>query len=812
MSENQSDQKQKPQLRMKRPHLQNLPLSQVAPGYYIRTYRDGDSGNWQVILAQSFDRDPDSFSFDKMMRRDPAFRPERIFFVCQDEEPVGTVSAWRRPAVDPEAGIIHWLGVMPGHGGKALGRSLVTEALQSMAEDELKRAFLLTDDFRLPALKTYLNCGFEPQLVHENQRDRWKKVFQQLRMPELSEEFAEILDGPLWEKPDLPSDEFDYDNFVKTRFRWHPERSPGRPSSIECDAFADEGLYAPADLGKAGCTIESVKAGENKHFSLWFEVGPGGLERGTNLIFGVLGQCPLGTGIQTDRPDRPGFVEVEEAPADKKVEVTGSGFRVEDQPLSEGDSVRLTIGREGGFKWTPLAGVKAMKVIVQGPGEHQRRLPEPVTVTVTPHEADHVDVFLPGTARQGKDIVGRVAVRDRFDNRCPSEDDIDISFGGKSYTIHLQKGIGKLGEHFAGDNAIRAEVTDGPCGPGAMSNPCVPAAVHNLYFGDLHCHDFTCPAEGWTEEVYRWAIEDKRLDFLSVPVQNHAHLDNEKWTIAKHMAEVFLDEGRFVTFPAFEWQHSHYGDKVVHYLGGSMPYLPVDDPRSDHPAKLYETLRRTDAFIISHHPGYELDLHVPGTDWEAVETDVDRLVEIWSMHGSSEGFNPNDRPLVSPRRPDGVMEALRRGLRMGIVGGSDSHGGRPGGSAKEPRQYWGGLCGVWAEKLTRRSLFDALMARRTYALTGDRIVLRFAVNGEPMGSELPPTDGRKIEIEVWGTDTIESVQLLRNGTVIEENAPGSDTFELEYEEKRAETRADFYHCRITQQNGGMAVCSPVWVG
>ncbi|MBS3763460.1 MAG: DUF3604 domain-containing protein, partial [Planctomycetes bacterium] len=141
-----------------------------------------------------------------------------------------------------------------------------------------------------------------------------------------------------------------------------------------------------------------------------------------------------------------------------------------------------------------------------------------------------------------------------------------------------------------------------------------------------------------------------------------------------------------------------------------------------------------------------------------------------------------------------------------------SHGGRPGGSAKEPRQYWGGLCGVWAEKLTRRSLFDALMARRTYALTGDRIVLRFAVNGEPMGTELPPTDGRKMEIEVWGTDTIESVQLLRNGTVIKGNAPGSDTFELEYEEKRSETETDFYHCRVVQQNGAKAVCSPVWVG
>ena len=244
-----------------------------------------------------------------------------------------------------------------------------------------------------------------------------------------------------------------------------------------------------------------------------------------------------------------------------------------------------------------------------------------------------------------------------------------------------------------------------------------------------------------------------------------------------------------------------------------MPCLPVDVRWYDHPAKLYEALRGTDAFVVSHHPAYALDQHVPGTDWDVMETDVDRLVEIWSMHGSSESYDPKDRPLAPPRRDGGVMAALKRGPRFGVVAGSNSHSGRPGGSAKEPRPYWGGLCAVWAEKLTRRSLFEAFMARRTYALTGARIVLRFAVNGAAMGSEIPGCDTRRLTAEVWAQANVARVQLMRDGEVLHEETPGKDVCRVEFEDSRAGIEgASFYHCRVTQEDGHLAVCSPVWVG
>ena len=149
---------------------------------------------------------------------------------------------------------------------------------------------------------------------------------------------------------------------------------------------------------------------------------------------------------------------------------------------------------------------------------------------------------------------------------------------------------------------------------------------------------------------------------------------------------------------------------------------------------------------------------------------------------------------------------------MGFVAGSDTHSGRPGGSAKEPRPYLGGLCAVWAERLTRRSLFEAFKARRTYGLTGARIVLRFCVNGALMGSEIPLADRRRLLAEVWAPQKVALVQFMRNGEVLHQQAPGREVCRVEFVDECAGGQPAFYHCRVRQEDGHLAVCSPVWVG
>ncbi len=579
-------------------------------------------------------------------------------------------------------------------------------------------------------------------------------------------------------------DSYSLDEHFTLRHRWYPGRSLRPLAGGEIDALGDESLYAPSRLGRAGCDISTVPAGARKSFALFFEVGPDGLPAGVQVWFAMRGQSPCGDRLTASDVARGSGVELLEA------ESGMLGFRTTGD-LAPGERVELVVGGPEGFRWTPLAGRREFKVIVDlGDGSPRRRLPEPVAIDVRPRPVDHLDVFGPGSRVAEAPVHATVRARDEFDNPVLT--------------------CGEVRTAYAPSDAEALRVTACVDDVSGISNPCVRSDDLQLYFGDLHAHDFFSAAEGYTDDVYRWAIEQKRLDFLAVPLQGHGGHENDRWTLVKYFNERFSREGEFVTFLSFEWQHSHYGDKVVHYLGGDQPYLPVDDPRYDTPAKLYAALRGSDALVIGHHPGYPLDCHVSGTDYGAVETDVEVLTEIWSMHGSSEGYDATDRPLIQIS-DNSAMAALRSGVRVGLLAGSDTHSGRPGGSAKEPRPYWGGLAAVWAEELTRRSLFEALRARRTYALTGARIVLRMTVNGEPMGGQLPAADRCEVQVDVWGCAPIRKIEFMKNGDPWHIERPGGDEFHGVREDVDI-TPGTFYHCRVTQEDGHLAVCSPVWIG
>jgi len=823
-----------PQLRMLRPTLAELPPLALPEGFALRSYEPGDWAHWERILAGSFGGEPGRFSFDRMMRRDVAFLPERVLFVVSAETPVATASAWRVPGLMAGTGTVHYVGVVPEFQGHRLGYWVTLATLHRMVAEGFQRATLTTDDFRLPAVKTYLRLGFEPVLVHENQRQRWPKVFAELGMPEAGERFAAVLSGPVWQAPAHAQDDFDYGRMLVRRRRHQPDRPVGRPSFGECDALGDESLYHASELGRAGASVREVTAGSECPFAVWFEAGPAGLGPGWEVCLHVPGQTPLGTVPQHHDPQAPGWVDMRYPgvarlgflPALREVQPPAPGqtrafparspwmgFAVEAGRVAPGERVTLCFGARGGFRWTRLAGRQEIRVLVNpGRGEPVMRLPEPVVVRVLPGAAERVVVSLPGSAGMGETFAASLRLVDGFGNTARQDGTAALRLGGRTQTVPLRDGAA----HGAGLGPIegralscRARVRGLPV---ACSNRIAPVDEDGLrlFFGDLHVHDFTSHAEAWTHEVYRRARDEVRLDFVSVVPQAHAWLDNERWALHKHAAEAWLEEGRFVTFLGFEWQHSHYGDKVVHFLGGDQPYLSVDDPRYASPAGLYEALRGSDAVAVGHHPGYALDQHVPGTDWSAVEADVERLVELWPMHGSSEGVQVGDRPLCGPHRESGVMDALRRGLRLGFTAGSDTHSGWPGGCCQEPRPYPGGVCAIWASELSRRSLFAALRERRTYAVFGRRVGLRFSVNAAPMGSILPAAASAAVRVQAWAEVPIARVEVWRSAALWEVAEPKRTQADVRFGD--AVTGPAFYHARVVLDDGSLAVCSPVWIG
>ena len=297
-------------------------------------------------------------------------------------------------------------------------------------------------------------------------------------------------------------------------------------------------------------------------------------------------------------------------------------------------------------------------------------------------------------------------------------------------------------------------------------------------YGDLHNHCDISYGHGALETAFRNARE--QLDFCSVT--GHAlwpdmpepgpavgyivdfHRDGfqrlrQRWAGVQETTEAFHEPGAFVTFLSFEMHSSADGDHTILYPGARGEILTVDGL-----ADLQRRLRALHAqgvraLAFPHHIGYKRGQR--GINWDGFDAAVSPVVEIVSMHGCSEA-DEGPRPylhVMGPADHQGTMRyGLAQGKRFGVIGSTDHHSAHPG-------SYGHGRAGVWAAARTRAAVWDALWARRTYALTGDRIALRFTVNGRPMGAAAPAAERREIEVHVVGGGPIDCVDVIKNNAL-----------------------------------------------
>jgi len=305
---------------------------------------------------------------------------------------------------------------------------------------------------------------------------------------------------------------------------------------------------------------------------------------------------------------------------------------------------------------------------------------------------------------------------------------------------------------------------------------------HQLFWGDLHNHNAVGYAKGSLERAIDLARE--HLDFFAFTghaswhdmpkMPGDAHLKwvrgfevhTQHWPKTRQLIRDANDE-QFVAFLGYEWHSSLFGDYCL--------IFPDDQPRlflPDHADKLLDFAQQKHALAIPHHVGYKLGWR--GANWKHFRRSTSPVVEVFSEHGCT----MTDRaPEPMIRHSNGgratsntILPQLTAGKRFGFVASSDNHRGYPGA-------YGEGVLGVWAESLDREHLLQAIRARRTYAATGDRVTLEFAINGAPMGAELPMTTDRQIDVRVEGQDSVAMIELLRNGRVIhryfpEDESPG----------------------------------------
>jgi hypothetical protein len=304
-----------------------------------------------------------------------------------------------------------------------------------------------------------------------------------------------------------------------------------------------------------------------------------------------------------------------------------------------------------------------------------------------------------------------------------------------------------------------------------------PGAGRKLFWGDLHNHNAVGYAKGSLERSIDLARA--HLDFFAFTGHASWH-DIPKITGDRHMIWIngfkahadhwdktrrMLQEAttdKFTALLGYEWHSSVFGDYCL-IFDRDQPELFLPD----HVDKLLDFAEAKDAMAIPHHLGYVQGAR--GANWKYFRGGrVSPVVEMMSEHGcTEEDRGPFDYITHSQGgrwTQNTVAPRLAMGTRFGFVGSSDDHLGYPGA-------YGEGVLGVWADDLRPSSLFEAIRARRTYAASGDRIVIEMTLNGNPMGSELPFAGEREIDVRVEGQDSVEMIELLRNGRVIERHFP-----------------------------------------
>lgn len=349
----------------------------------------------------------------------------------------------------------------------------------------------------------------------------------------------------------------------------------------------------------------------------------------------------------------------------------------------------------------------------------------------------------------------------------------------------------------------------------AASNPIrchEQAPARRIYWGDLHMHSELSDGVGAPEEIYHYAREAAALDLAALGDHDTFLVEGDRWPRVIELANQWYRPGEFVTLVGYEYTERRYGgDRNVYYREDSGPLLSCSTEEYRHPDQLYAALRARagEALVIPH-------CCVSAGSFSYSEADLCPLAEIYSTHGNSEAY-PNDRPLHTYFRhynlygpPAAYTEAQSRGLRMGVIGGSDDHGGQPGWSYSW-HDYRGGIMGVGMDQLTRQSLWEALWARRTIATTGERIILDMCVSGRGIGEEGEISEQPYVEIEAHGTAKIDMVELLRDEQIIHcFHGTGWDEY-FSFVDLHWEGGEAAYRCRLTQADGEQAWTSPTWV-
>lgn len=564
------------------------------------------------------------------------------------------------------------------------------------------------------------------------------------------------------------------------------------------DYVAPVGLYdktkAMPFLGRVTCHTDRLVAGSWEEIVLDYEVGASGIADGAwiKATFKFYSDWAL---FQTEDPTAANYVSAEyqagpltegQSPAtvqSLKVRFDQKGHErpyqkavivdTVDGYLKPGDHIIIRLGdkRAGG------PGTRVQTFVEKGfrfrcyidPLGTSRfsAIPGDVVIDIVPGPPRQLVMVGTRAIRPGQPCELRIRAEDEWGNTCWDQGGrLGVTAGRDGETVYERTVdlpatgwcVAKLTDlptDQAGELAITARLLNTPVVQDNTFYLTIDEqlVVPKVYYGDLHVHSDDTVGTNDTRYNLTYGRDVAGLDVLGYTA-NDFQITKGRWDQAVALIDELNVDGEFVCYPGTEWCGNSCagGDHNVVFLHGGTPEFPFD--RNGQMVRSFEwneemtsdeivpgawPLEELWASYIHDPEGHLLMPHVGGRrcimDW--YHPTLDRLVEIGSAWGHF---------------PWLYQEAMQRGYKLGASMNGDEHRGRCGGGVPGTAVFGtkGGVTGIIAPSLDRKTIGRAVRARHTFATTGERVAAFASCGKHIQGDELTHRGKARIDYRFLG--------------------------------------------------------------
>ncbi len=201
-----------------------------------------------------------------------------------------------------------------------------------------------------------------------------------------------------------------------------------------------------------------------------------------------------------------------------------------------------------------------------------------------------------------------------------------------------------------------------------------------------------------------------------------------------------------------------------------------------------------------------------GSDYRDNDPEVEPLVEIYQGYHASYEYAGAPRAETADYmasshgalRPAGFYwAALAKGWKLGVQASSDH--------IATHNSY----TMIYTPSVERVAIVESMRQRHAYGATDNIVVDYRAVEadgtehlmGEAFASETAP----KLAVKVFGTSTIERVEIIKDGKFVFRTEPAAKTAEFTFVDHEPGAGDSYYYVRVIQLDRNLAWSSPIWV-